>query len=183
MSKKAIPTNTVTCTDGSTDTYIGINPNTNTDDKVQAFVDCFKSAASIASSICYNLPVKLILAQWGGECGWATGSTQKSNQNFSNLGYNSATNPVGNIGQGKNGWAKFEGRGKHTQGYAYWFINNSRYSSLITYLEYCKRTYASPDASVCASTIANAGFGGSDHDAYYQNLVSWMNTLTNHATL
>lgn len=101
MSKTAITLTKVTCTDGTTDYNVGINPNTNADDKVQAFVDAFKSVANNASGTCHGLPTKLILAMWGGESGWATGSTQNSNQNWSNMTYTSATNPVGNIGKGK----------------------------------------------------------------------------------
>ena len=101
MSKTAITLTKVTCTDGTTDYNVGINPNTNADDKVQAFVDAFKSVAKTASGTCHGLPTKLILAMWGGESGWATGSTQNSNQNWSNMTYTSETNPVGNIGKGK----------------------------------------------------------------------------------
>ena len=106
MSKTAITLTKVTCTDGTTDYNVGINPNTNADDKVQAFVDAFKSVAKTASGTCHGLPTKLILAMWGGESGWATGSTQNSNQNWSNMTYTSETNPVGNIGKGKNGFVK-----------------------------------------------------------------------------
>ena len=188
MALIAIPTTTVTCTDGTTDSYVGLNPNTDSDYKVQAFVDCFKDVAINASSICYNLPIKLVLAQWVGECGWATGSSQKANQNFSNMVYSSPTNPVGNIGKGMGGieslsWAKFEGKSKHATGYGHFFINNSRYASLISYLQYCQLQHSIPDASVCANTIANAGFGGSDHKAYYENLIAWMKTIDNHATI
>ena len=93
----------------------------NADDKVQSFVDAFKSVGNTASSTCHGLPLKLILAMWGGESGWATGSTQNSNQNWSNMIYTSSENPVGNIGKGKNGWAKFEGRKKHAVGFANFF--------------------------------------------------------------
>ena len=96
---------------------------------------------------------------WGGESGWATGSTQNSNQNWSNMIYTSSENPVGNIGKGKNGWAKFEGRKKHAVGFANFFINNSRYSDLIKYLKNTK----TPDVDTCISYIANAGYGGADH--------------------
>lgn len=45
MAKVAIPTRTVKCKDGSTDVYVELNSNSNADDKVQAFVDCFKGVA------------------------------------------------------------------------------------------------------------------------------------------
>lgn len=173
MAKTAITLTKVTCADGTTDYKVGLNPNTNADDKVQAFVDAFKSVANTASSTCHGLPTKLILAMWGGESGWATGNTQNSNQNWSNMIYTSATNPVGNIGKGKSGWAKFEGRSKHANGFAYFFINNSRYSALI---EYLKGT-SSPDVDTCISHIANAGYGGSDHAAYIETVKSWVSTL------
>jgi len=110
---------------------------------------------------------------WGGESGWATGSTQNSNQNWSNMIYTSSENPVGNIGKGKNGWAKFEGRKKHAVGFANFFINNSRYSDLIKYLKDTK----TPDVDTCISYIANAGYGGADHDAYAETVKSWVSTL------
>ena len=173
MSKTAITLTKVTCTDGTTDYNVGINPNTNADDKVQAFVDAFKSVAKTASGTCHGLPTKLILAMWGGESGWATGSTQNSNQNWSNMTYTSETNPVGNIGKGKNGWAKFEGRKKHANGFANFFINNSRYSDLIKYL----KGTSSPDVDTCISYIANAGYGGSDHEAYIKTVKGWVSTI------
>ena len=63
MAKVAIPTRTVKCKDGSTDVYVELNSNSNADDKVQAFVDCFKGVAETARDICYGLPIKFILAQ------------------------------------------------------------------------------------------------------------------------
>jgi len=181
MFMQAIPTSTVTCSDGSTDTYVGINPNTSSGDKVQAFVNCFKSAAQYASNICAGLPVKLILAQWGGESGWATGSSQKSNQNWSNIVYANSNNPPGNSGSGIGGWAKFCGRTKHAYGYGYFFQKdyNPRYSELMDYLGFCLLKGVTPSETGCARYIADAGYGGSDHDAYYNNLVAWMNTLCN----
>lgn len=174
MALKPIPTSSVTC--GSVkDTNVGLNANTIADDKVQAFVDVFKSAASSASSNCHNLPGKLILGLWGGESGWATGSTQKDNQNWVNMVYTSASNPPGNTGSGKNGWAKFCGRNSFATGFAGFLKNNSRYSKLITYL----KENSSPDAEKCARFIADAGYGGSDYDAYYQLLVGYMSTLCN----
>ena len=107
MAKKEITLTKVVCQDGTIDYKVGINPNTNADDKVQAFVDAFRASAMNAHTSCYGLPRKLILAIWGGESGWATGSTQNSNQNWSNMIYSTANNPVGNIGKGVNGWAKF----------------------------------------------------------------------------
>ena len=173
MAKVALALTKVTCADGTTDYNVGLNPNTNADDKVQSFVDAFKSVGNTASSTCHGLPLKLILAMWGGESGWATGSTQNSNQNWSNMIYTSSENPVGNIGNGKIGWAKFEGRKKHAVGFANFFINNSRYSDLIKYLKNTK----TPDVDTCISYIANAGYGGADHDAYAETVKSWVSTL------
>ena len=173
MAKQAISTTEVTCSDGSTDYQVGINPNTNADDKVQAFVEAFKSCATTTESTCYGLPKKLILAMWGGESGWATGNTQNKNQNWSNMKYTSASNPVGNIGKGTSGWAKFEGRNKHANAFAYFFINNSRYSDLIAYL----KDTDSPDVDTCITYIAEAGYGGSDHSAYADTVKSWVSTL------
>lgn len=84
MAVTAIPTSSAKC-GTTTDTNVGLNPNTNANDKVQAFADAFSSAASTASSNCHNLPGKLILGLWGGESGWATGNTQKNNQNWANM--------------------------------------------------------------------------------------------------
>lgn len=179
MAKQSIPKTKVTCTDGTTDYNVGINPNTNTDDKIQAFVDAFKSVTTSASSTCKNLPVKVILAMWGGESGWATGSTQNKNQNWSNMTYTSDTNPVGNIGKGTSGWAKFAGRLKHANGFANFFLNNSRYSDLITYL----KGTTSPDVNTCIDYIANAGYGGSDHSSYASTVKSWVTTLEKHSNI
>lgn len=181
MSLVNIPTTNVTCSDGTTDVTVGINPNSNTDDKVQAFVNAFKTVAQTASNTCYGLPVVVILAMWGGESGWATATTQNSNQNWSNMGYNSATNPVGNIGQGIGGWAKFEGRKKHANGFAYWFRNNSRYSGLISYLQACQSGHVTPDRNVCVDYIANAGYGGSNHTEYANRVKGWITTLVTHS--
>lgn len=177
---QAIPTSTVTCSDGSTDTFVGINPNTNSGDRVQAFANCFVSAAQYASNICAGLPVKLILAQWGGESGWATASLQEGNQNWSNIIYTNSSNPPGNCGEGSHNWAKFCGRTKHAYGYGYFFQTeyNPRYSSLMDYLGWCQLKGDTPSETACASYIANAGYGG-DPTTYYNNLVAWMNTLCN----
>ena len=179
MAKQAIPTTEVTCSDNSKDYQVGINPNTNADDKVQAFVDTFKDCATTAESTSHGLPMKLILAMWGGESGWATGSTQNKNQNWSNMMYTSESNPVGNIGKGTNGWAKFEGRNKHANAFANFFINNSRYSDLITYL----KDTDSPDVNTCITYIANAGYGGADHSAYVKTVKSWVSTLVNRSDI
>ena len=173
MAKKEITLTKVVCQDGTIDYKVGINPNTNADDKVQAFVDAFRASAMNAHTSCYGLPRKLILAIWGGESGWATGSTQSSNQNWSNMIYSNSSNPVGNIGKGVNGWAKFEGRGKHAFAFAKFFVNNSRYSELISYL---KRTDA-PDIDTCITYIAKAGYGGTDSDAYIKKVKDWVYTL------
>lgn len=53
------------------------------------------------------------------------------------------------------------------------FINNSRYSDLIKYLKNTK----TPDVDTCISYIANAGYGGADHDAYAETVKSWVSTL------
>ena len=135
MAKIAIPTVAVMCEDGTTDINVGLNPNVDANDKVQAFVDCFRGCANTVYSLCYRFPVRLALAMWGGESGWATGNTQYRNQNWSNMIYTSMTNPVGNIGSGVNGWAMFEGREHHAKAFAYFFLNNSRYSGLISYLQ------------------------------------------------
>ena len=65
MAKVALALTKVTCADGTTDYNVGLNPNTNADDKVQSFVDAFKSVGNTASSTCHGLPLKLILAMWG----------------------------------------------------------------------------------------------------------------------
>lgn len=179
MAMQPIPTSPVTCSDGTTDTFVGLNPNTDPNDKVQAFVNCFSSSANDASSLCLNLPPKLILAQWGGESGWATGNTQKTNQNWANLSYTNKNNPPGNEGSGVGGWAKFCGRAKHAFGYANFFHKdvNPIYSELIDYLSWCQLKGIIPSEYTCARFIADAGYGGSDHDGYYNKLVSWMDTL------
>ena len=54
MAKVALALTKVTCADGTTDYNVGLNPNTNADDKVQAFVDAFKSVGNTASSTCHG---------------------------------------------------------------------------------------------------------------------------------
>lgn len=168
----AIPTKSVKCGDVS-DTNIGLNPNKDANEKVQAFVDAFKSAASTASSDCHSLPGKLILALWGGESGWATGSTQNKNQNWANMIYTNSNNPPGNNGKGTNSWAKFCGVNTFAKGFSGFLKNNSRYSGLIKYLKETKN----PDVDKCAQYIADAGYGGADADKYYKELQGYMSTL------
>lgn len=180
---KSIPTSSVKCCDDSTDIYVDMNPNPAGLGNVQAFVDCFKHAAEFASTECYGLPVNLILAQWGGESGWASGKIQKDNQNWSNIIYTSSSNPPGCIGKGVGKWAKFEGMKKHAEGYARFFIVNSRYSSLIDYLKDCQDKGINPDADKCARYIADAGYGGPDHDGYYNSLKRWMATLAKYCDI
>lgn len=181
---QAIPIAMITCSDGTADYRVGVNTNSAAADKVQAFVDCFKSVAQYVSTNCSDLPVILILAQWGGESGWATGTTQKHNQNWSNLGYTNSNNPPGNIGTGIQGWAKFEGLNKYALGYARFFHQdlNPRYSDLMSYLAFCKQKGTAPSDTGCARYIADAGFGGTDHDDYYNKLCSWIDTIRRHTT-
>lgn len=174
MAVKVIPTEPANC-DGRRDTYVELNPNSTASDRVQAFVDTFKRAAEDASDECYGLPVKLILAMWGGESGWATGETQRDNQNWSNMKYVSASNPPGNLGKGTKGWAIFCGRTSHAEAFANFFIVNSRYSDLIDYLQ----STSSPSPTKCLRYIADAGYGGSDHDYYYDVVKGYMDTLCN----
>jgi len=180
---QAIPTSTVTCSDGSIDTYVGINSNISSGDRVQAFVNCFKHFAQYASNICAGLPVKLILAQWGGESGWATGSTQKHNQNWSNIVYANANNPPGNNGSDIRGFAKFCGLTKHAYGYGCFFQKtyNPRYAELMDYLAFCRPQGIIPSETACARYIADAGYGGGNPDGYYHWLMAMMNTLCRHS--
>lgn len=174
MAFTEIPSITVTCEDGSEDIYVGLNPNPLGDGNVEAFVDCFQTAAEEASEDCYDIPVEMILAQWGGESLWASGKTQCINQNWGNIIYSNSQNPPGNIGEGDGGWAKFDGLYKWAAGY---LKKSSYYSSLVKYLQRCQRIGTSPKAKTCARYIANAGYGGCDHDAYYDGLVSWIKTV------
>lgn len=184
MAKIPIILKTVNCNDGTVDTFVEVNKNTtNANDKVQAFVDVFRNAANKASTLCYGLPQKVILAQWGGESGWATGALQRNNQNWANIVYTSSTNPVGNVGKGTNGWAKFEGINKFSTGYGKFFVNNSRYSGLITYLKNCQNNNIEPAVNTCIRYIADAGYGGADHDEYYDSFVGWVSTLVNRSDI
>ncbi|GED28048.1 hypothetical protein BAG01nite_41500 [Brevibacillus agri] len=134
-----------------------LNPNSTAPDRVQAFVDTFKRAAEDASDECYGLPVKLILAM-GGRVRLGNWTTQRDNQNWSNMKYVSSTNPPGNLGKGKNGWAVFCGRTSHAKSFANFFIKNARYSGLIDYLQFTN----SPSPTKCLRFIADAGYGGAD---------------------
>lgn len=178
MAKIPIILKKVNCSDGTVDTFVEVNKNLNdANDKVQAFVDAFRDAAEKASGLCYGLPQKVILAQWGEESGWATGTTQRNNQNWANMMYTSSTNPVGNVGKGTGGWAKFEGINKYSTGYGKFFVNNSRYSELIAYLKDCQKNNIEPVVNTCIRYIANAGYGGADHDGYYNHVVACVSTL------
>lgn len=173
MAKKAMSLTKVTCSDQSTDYFVGLNENTDTNDKVQAFVDAFKGVASTASSTCYGLPLKVILALWGAESGWGANSTQQKNQNWANMIYSSSTNPAGNVGKGTGGWAKFEGRSKFANGFARFLMDNSPYSSLITYL----KNTSSPDINTCIDYIANAGYCAGDTKEFADLVKGCVSTL------
>lgn len=176
MAKIAIPTKQVTCQDGTKDLYVSANTNTTADERVQAFVDLFRSYAETASATCYNLPVKFILTQWGGESLWASARTQQQNQNWVNMSYGSPTNPVGNIGQaGK--WAIFEGINKHAVAYAQFLIKNSFYTEFINYLKDCQKTNKEPDIYECIRLIAYSGFGGTPYEEYEDELLGYLATL------
>lgn len=175
MAKQPIPMKLVTCTDGTQDIHVGLNTNTNPDDKVQAYVDAFRDVAQAASTMCYNLPLKLILAIWGCESGWATATMQYNNQNWANMIYTSSSNPPSNIGKGQNGWAKFEGKCKFSIGFAGFFMVNPRYSALITYLN---AAGTAADIQVCLHHIANAGYGG-DPAKYIEDVNACITTLEN----
>lgn len=169
---KAIPTKPVRM-DGVRDTFVDLNPNTNANDRVQAFVDAFKRVARDASDECYGLPIEVILAMWGGESRWASDKTQRDNQNWSNMKYVSRSNPPGNIGEGVRGWAAFLGRSAHAEAFGKFFKVNSRYSQLIDYL----KSTSNPRPERCIRYIADAGYGGSDHDKYYDEVIGYLETL------
>ncbi|MEJ8547349.1 glucosaminidase domain-containing protein [Brevibacillus borstelensis] len=171
MAYKAIPTEPVKI-DGVRDTYVGINPNTNGDDKIRAFIDAFKRVAEDASDDCYGLPVDLILAMWGGESGWSKNETQVNNQNWSNMSYVDSSYPVGNIGEGEDGWAAFPGRKTHGKAFSR-FLKGDRYSKLTNYL----KNTADPDSKKCARYIADAGYGGSNHDRYYKEVIDYLDSV------
>ncbi len=173
MAKKAMTLTKVTCSDKSTDYKVGLNENTDANDKVQAFVDAFRDVASTASANCHGLPQKMILALWGAESGWGTGSTQQKNQNWANMMYASATNPAGNIGKGTGGWAKFEGRSKFANGFASFLKDNSPYADLISYLKNTK----SPDIDTCIDYIAEAGYCAGDHTEFADLVKGCVSTL------
>ena len=180
---QSIPKLSIKCRDNSGDIYVDINPNPAGQGNVEAFAECFGYAASYAASICYGLPVNMILAQWGGESGWASGKLQRNNQNWSNIIYTEPSKPPSNVGKGIGNWAKFEGMMKHAEGYGKFFIVNPRYSLLINYLKYCQAQSTLPDADKCARFIADAGYGGPDHGSYYDSLHSWMSTLARHCNI
>jgi hypothetical protein len=178
MASKPIPTEPVKV-DGVRDTYVDLNPNTDPNDKVQAFVDAFKRVAEDASDECYGLPVEVILAMWGGESGWGTSKTQRNNQNWSNMKYVSSSNPPGNYGKGEGGWAAFIGRSTHANSFGRFFKENNRYSALINYL----KSTNNPSSEKCIRYIADAGYGGSDHDQYYDEVMGYLETLRRRSNL
>ena len=90
---------------------------------------------------------------------------------------------MGNIGSDSSGFAKFEGKDKHANAFAYWFRNNDRYSGLISYLQACQKGYTTPDRNICINYIANAGYGGDDHEAYAALARLWLSTLLRHSNV
>ncbi|MFB0828185.1 glucosaminidase domain-containing protein [Brevibacillus laterosporus] len=170
MALKSIPTKSVKV-DGVRDTYVDLNPNTNANDKVQAFVDAFRRVAQDASDDCYGLPVEVILAMWGGESEWASKKLQRDNQNWSNMKYVSGSNPPGNYGKGDKGWAYYIGRSTHAKSFGKFFQNNARYSKLIDYLKNTDQ----PNSKKCIRFISDAGYGGGDQ--YYDEVIDYLDTL------
>ena len=177
MAKIAIPIVRVMCEDGSNDYNVGLNPNTNTPEKVQAFTDCFHEGANMVYNLCHRFPVRLTLAMWGAESGWGQNIDQYRNQNWANMIYTSATNPVGNIGKGVKNFAMFEGRNHHAIAVGYFFQNNPRYSALINYL----KSTSSPDIQTCITHIAQAGYCEGDPGTYVNFIMACVNTVLNHS--
>ena len=84
MSKIDIIKTSIKTVNG-TDNKIGINRNQNSTEKVQAYIECFLPYAIKASEQLNNLPVKLILAQWGLESGWGATSVSVDSQNWGGI--------------------------------------------------------------------------------------------------
>ncbi|GED60089.1 glucosaminidase domain-containing protein [Brevibacillus formosus] len=166
-----IPTKRVKI-DGIVDTHVGYNPNSRGDDKIRAFIDAFEGVARRTRDACYGLPVELILAMWGGESGWSKKDIQVENQNWSNMMYVDSTYPEGNIGEGINGWAVFPGRSTHGEAFAD-FLQGKRYSKLIDYLKGTNN----PKSEKCARYIADAGYGGTNHDKYYDEVIDYLESV------
>lgn len=175
-----IPSKVVTCSDGKKDRYVEINTNPAGAPRVRAFIDMFLGSAESASNNCYGLPVNVILTIWGGESLWAADDVHWTNQNWGNLGYNSSNNPVGNIGKGIGGFAKFEGRNKFAKGFAGFLTYGSNYKDLIDYLKQCQQQSKKPIEDRCFYLIAHGGYNGKDPvyiDQWYNGMLGFLVTL------
>ena len=176
-----IPTQKVVCQDGSEDVWVGLNPNERGNGNVEAFVACFKKAAKLSSSECLQLPVNMILAQWGIESLWGGYYLQVENQNWGNIIYSSLDNPIGNIGKGLGGWAKFEGVYKWAKGYAGYLMNSSHYSDLREYLYNCESGDDILSGVRCARILADSPYfeptEDKTRDDYFNDLVGAMDSV------
>ena len=176
-----IPTKKVVCKDGSEDVWVDLNPNKLGNGNIEAFVTCFKEAAKLSSSECLQLPVNMILAQWGIESLWGGYYIQVENQNWGNIIYSNPDNPIGNIGEGVKGWAKFEGMYKWAKSYAGYLMHSSYYSDLREYLYNCESGDDILSGVRCARIIADSPYfeptENKTSDDYFNDLVSAMKSV------
>ena len=146
------------------DDKIGINVNSQPNDKVQAFVDCFKDTALQVKEACFGLPEKFILAQWGAESGWASAEKSYQNQNWGGIKGGSYANCKG---KAANGYSIFYGRKTFADAYIR-IINNVPNDKNLR--EYLMGT-SQPSVSQCINLMAASGYNA-DGEQFYKKLLT-----------
>lgn len=146
------------------DNAVGRNENTDTNDKVQAFVDAFQPLAIAASVALSGLPAALILAQWGAESGWGTTALCVANQNWGGL---KAGDAVISKGRDARGFSIFYGQNTFADAYVSVLNRIPNYAALRAYLAGTQK----PSIEQCIDLIAKSGYC-EGNPAAYGNLLS-----------
>ncbi|MEG2842441.1 MAG: hypothetical protein RR900_03040 [Ruthenibacterium sp.] len=151
------------------DVAIGRNENSDVNDKVQAFVDCFGALAVTASAEMHGLPA-FILAQWGAESGWGANPLAVKNQNWGMLKAGGATPSKG---RGANGFSVFYGRDTFQAAYVHILNHVSNYAALRAYL----RDTPNPSLTACIAWMAESGYCEGSAQSYRDLLHDCVATL------
>ncbi|MEG0166233.1 MAG: glucosaminidase domain-containing protein [Ruthenibacterium sp.] len=152
------------------DFVIGQNDNRDVNDKIQAFVDCFRTSAAAASAQMHGLPAAFILAQWGAESGWGANPLAVKNQNWGMLKAGGATPSKG---RGANGFSVFYGRDTFQAAYVHILNHVSNYAALRAYL----RDTPNPSLTACIAWMAESGYCEGSAQSYRDLLHDCVATL------
>ncbi|MEG0911755.1 MAG: hypothetical protein RSF70_09270 [Ruthenibacterium sp.] len=152
------------------DTAVGRNENSDVNDKVQAFVDCFGALAKTASAEVHGLPAAFILAQWGAESGWGANVRAAENQNWGMLKAGGAAHSKGRDARG---FSIFYGKNTFKDAYVYILNHVSNYEALRRYLHDTQ----APTVNACIALIANSGYCEGAPQAYSDLLTNCVATL------